>query len=93
MPMTIEEVIEKYPIGSKLVGKQLGFGYNNSYKVCKVIGYSYLTYEILVYNPEIDGHSGGNTCFDGESLIDESELHGKYGKHCWYINSETLSGY
>lgn len=93
MSMTLEEVIEKYPIGSKLVGKHLGFGCNNTYKVCKVVGYSSRTNEILVYNPEIDGHSGNNVCCDGESRVDDSEIYRKYGKHCWYIYSETLSGY
>lgn len=93
MARPIEEVIEKYPIGSKLVGRLVGYDSDSRELVCKVVGYSYYTNQILVYNPNIKGHCGNSSCWDGEDEVEDEVIGIKYGNHCWYVDFETLSGW
>lgn len=86
-------MVKKHPVGSKLVGTYLGFNYLPKPLVCKVVGYSIYTNSILVYNPSIDGHSGNGVCsIDGKTEIPDGDLYRNYGRHCWYIESENLTG-
>lgn len=94
MEISLEEFMEKYPIGSKLVGSDFGFNQYQRSLSCKVVGYSKFSAAILVYNPEIDGHSGNGVCtFDGEVTISDVDMHLKYGRHCWYIDPKDLKGW
>lgn len=93
MEISIEEVMEKYPIGSKLVGSDLGFNQDHRSLSCKVVGYSNFSKSILVYNPEIDGHSGNGVCYNGKERLDDKQMYDLYGRHCWYIKFSDLKGY
>lgn len=92
--MNREAMIKKYPIGSKLVGIYLGHKYTSEGMPCKILGYSGHAESILVYNPEIVGHSGNMVCVDeGGTELSEDRIHQIYGRHCWYVDYEDLKGW
>lgn len=91
--MDRQEMIKKYPIGSKLVGRYLGHKQSSSEMICKVVGYSAFRTSILVYNPEIIGHIGTGRCVDQiGSRISGEKIKDLYGDHCWYVKYEDLRG-
>lgn len=91
--MDRQEMIKKYPIGSKLVGRYLGHKKSSSEMICKVVGYSAFRTSILVYNPEIIGHTGTGRCVDQTgSRISGEKIKDLYGNHCWYVKYEDLRG-
>lgn len=91
--MNRQEMIKKYPIGSKLVGRYLGHKQSSSEMICKVVGYHAYRTSILVYNPEIVGHAGTGRCVDQTgSKISGEKIKDLYGEHCWYVKYEDLRG-
>lgn len=89
----LEDIAREYPIGSKVVcnGNHLGYGSNEKDLVCKVLGYSRWGYGLLLYNPDIIGHSGNNYCLNGlHEEVDQSYLERNYRESCWYINYDMV---
>ena len=89
----LNDLVKKYPIGSKIICTNIR-GCREKTLPCKVIGYSTLTYRVLVYNPEIDGHSSTNSCVDsnGKPLSSQDVLR-KYGLNCVLVaDRKTFEG-
>lgn len=89
----LQELVEKYPIGSKILCAKMEGGQDKTLP-CKVVGYSTFTYRVLVYNPEIAGIGGNRWCVDQDGKpITREHIMQKYGKHCAFVSDrETLCG-
>lgn len=89
----LEDIAREYPIGSKVIcnGNNLSYGGNGEELVCKVLGYSRWDYSLLLYNPDILGHSGNGLCLNGlHEEVDQGYLERNYRESCWYISYDMV---